>query len=98
MLIDFKKVTQEQMLVVWAVAEASSIRRWKYLKDALPKETSDKLIKKEYDSLSPEDFNNLINIIKQARAPLLDGLLKINPKWYLGKLSIKDYKNILIIN
>lgn len=84
------------MLLNWAIAEATSHRRWRYVKHLLPISTSEKIEQKAFESLTQEDQQALITMIRHAREPLLKGLLPIPVTWYLTTLSFEHYMNISI--
>ncbi len=86
------------MLRNWAIAEASSIRRWRDIHNNLPQDTAEKINKKNYKQLTPTDHNALEEMIVQIRAPLLKGLLPIKPQWYKGYLSSEDLMELEMMN
>lgn len=97
MIKDLRKISEEEMLRNWALAEVVSIRRRKYLGDVLPSEILKKARQGRYE-FSEQEEQKLVEMIRSFRAPLLDGLLPLKASWFEGELPIKELKELEIMN
>ena len=89
----YKKITEKQMLRSWALAESSSVRRWKYIKDILPTEILNK-VQNNQQNFSEEEWIKLEEMIRYFRSPLLNNLLNIEMEWYKGVLPTSGLKDL----
>lgn len=85
------------MLRNWAIAEATNVRRWDDLKEFVSGEVLEKLETGNYDSLAEGEWHQLEQMIAQFRRPLLEGLLRLRPQWYLGDLASSHLSEIRVI-
>lgn len=97
MIRNLRKISEEEMLRNWALAEVASIRRWKYLGDVLPPEIL-KMAQQERSEFSEQEWKMLVEMIRNFRAPLLDSLLPLKLEWFEGELSIEELKKLEIMN
>lgn len=95
---DLIRINEREMLRTWAIAEASSVRRWKDIKNLLPKETLSKIKNKQFTKLSEDDYKALEQMITQFRSPLLGGLFRLKPDWWKGYIEIKDLESSKMMN
>lgn len=97
MIKNLRKISEEEMLRNWALAEVASVRRQKYLGDVLSPEILRKVQEERYE-FSGREWQKLVEIIKSFRAPLLDGLLSLKAEWLEGELTIEELKELEIMN
>jgi len=97
MIKDLKRITEEEMLKNWALAEIASIRRRKYLGEALPPEILKKSQEGNYE-FSEQEWQQLTAMIRNFRSPLLDGLLMLKMEWYEGVLPAAELTKLQIMN
>ena len=97
MIKDLKEISEEEMLKNWALAEATSTRRWKYLGKILSPEILGKVKNGPYE-FSEKEWQELLAMIRQFRSPLLDELIPLNLSWYEGKLPMSELGKLEMIN
>lgn len=97
MIISLRKVSEEEMLRNWALAEVVSIRRQKYLHGILPTGLIQKILERQ-NEFTENEYKHLTEMIRSTRAELLDGLLGLNVEWYEGRLPIEELKSLEMMN
>jgi len=97
MITDLRKISEEEMLKNWALAEVTSVRRQKYLNKTLPEGLIQK-IRQGLHEYTEDEWGRLIEMVRSTRSELLKGLLGLDIEWYEGKLPIEELKNLEMMN
>ncbi len=96
MITKLKKITTEEMIRNWAIAEASNSQRHVALQN-MPKRIEKLLATQQFDKLTPKQWELLEKRIKEFRSYFFDGLLKLNVTWYKGHLKSQDISHLEIL-
>lgn len=97
MIIDLRKISEDEMLRNWALAEVVSIRRQKYLHGILPERLVQKILDRQSE-FTEDEYKYLTEMIRSTRAELLNGLSGLNVEWYEGRLPVDELKDLEMMN
>jgi len=62
-----------------------------------PSELQAKMKADDWAALTEAEWESVEDVIAQLRAPLLDGLLQLQPRWYEGELPIEAVAQMRIM-
>jgi len=85
----WKPVSQSHMLRTWAMAEVVNPRWAPNLAGVQwPATLRAKMDAGQWNALTEDEWLVVEHVLLRLRAPLLDGLLPLQPKWYEGEFAI----------
>ena len=98
MATSWRRVDFQAVLRSWAIAEATSDKEAGFSGAVRQQAPSLHAKLLRGDALSESELNAIANAIKQYRAPMLAGLLPLDPAWYEGAVSIETLSEMRIFN
>jgi hypothetical protein len=96
MQLNLSPISDIEMLQDWAIAELGN-HRFDFYK-SIPKTLVAKLTAQDFDEISFDEWQGMINMIAQCRSPLLAGLLQLRTSWYRKSLPYGELANLSIID
>jgi hypothetical protein len=91
-------VDRKRMLRAWAMAEVTN-PRWAHNLAGMgwSSELQAKMKADDWAALTEAEWEIVEDVIAQLRAPLLDGLLQLQPRWYEGELAVEAVAQMRIM-
>jgi hypothetical protein len=97
MIEDLDPCSAEDMLWEWAKAEVKSSRFSRYF-DELSVEIRSKLYAGDRSQINAAEFHAITTVVRQKRGPLISGPLRLQTKWYTGRLRLTSLLELRVMN